>query len=290
MTVYTGHLRKMQVHYENSSQPVEYFLNLSDADGHISEDNKNISLNALLGKSLSIHFKQEIHCIACGRKTNKSFNQGHCYPCLMRLAACDKCIMSPEKCHFEEGTCREPQWGQDNCMSTHYVYLANSSGLKVGITRANQLPTRWIDQGAIQALAIYKVSQRYYSGLVEVLYKEQVSDRTQWQRMLKGQVETIDLLTYQKQLDEQFCEPIREMSHRLPEGAIETIDNDSMTEILYPVMEYPTKIKSFNLDKQAILEGTLMGIKGQYLLFDSGVINIRKFSGYHIDFIVTEVS
>jgi len=285
--VYTGHLRKMQTQYKDASTTVEYFLKLTDSHGNVNEENKKIALNTMLGKSISIHYKQAIHCVACGRKTNKSFNQGHCYPCLMRLAACDKCIMSPEKCHYEAGTCREPQWGLDNCMSTHYVYLANSSGLKVGITRASQLPVRWIDQGAIQALPIYKVSQRYYSGHVEVLYKEQVSDRTQWQRMLKGQVETMDLVSHQQQLNEQFLTAVTEMKETLKEkAAIITIENNSMTEIRYPVMEYPKKVKSFNLDKQAILEGTLMGIKGQYLILDTGVINIRKFSGYYIDFIV----
>ncbi len=286
MTVYTGHLRKIQVSYENSSKPVEYFLNLTDADGQVSEDNKNIALNALLGKSLSIHYKQEIHCVACGRKSKKSFNQGHCYPCLIRLASCDKCIMSPEKCHYEKNTCREPQWGIDNCMTDHYVYLANSSGVKVGITRANQIPTRWIDQGAIQALPIFKVSQRRYSGLLEVIYKTQVSDRTQWQRMLKGQVEKIDLIADQQQLIEQLAEEVTTLKNELGDGSIEAINATEMTEFVYPVIEYPSKIKSFNLDKQAIIEGTLMGIKGQYLIFDSGVINIRKFSGYHIDFII----
>ncbi len=286
MTVYTGHLRKMQVSYENSSKPVEYFLNLTDADGQVSEENKNIAVNSLLGKSLSIHYKQEIHCVACGRKSNKSFNQGHCYPCLIRLASCDKCIMSPEKCHYEQNTCREPQWGLDNCMTDHYVYLANSSGIKVGITRANQIPTRWIDQGAIQALPIFKVSQRRYSGLLEVIYKTQVSDRTQWQRMLKGQVEKIDLIAHQQQLIELLTEEVTTLKNELGDGSIEAINATEMTEFVYPVIEYPTKIKSFNLDKQAIIEGTLMGIKGQYLIFDSGVINIRKFSGYHIDLIV----
>lgn len=286
MTVYTGHLRKMQVNYENSSKPVEYFLNLTDADGQVNEENKNIAVNSLLGKSLSIHYKQEIHCVACGRKSNKSFNQGHCYPCLIRLASCDKCIMSPEKCHYEQNTCREPQWGIDNCMTDHYVYLANSSGIKVGITRANQIPTRWIDQGAIQALPIFKVSQRRYSGLLEVIYKTQVSDRTQWQRMLKGQVEKIDLIADQQQLIAQLTEEVTTLKNELGDGSIEAINATEMTEFVYPVIEYPTKIKSFNLDKQAIIEGTLMGIKGQYLIFDSGVINIRKFSGYHIDLII----
>lgn len=277
MTVYSGHLRKMRVQYENSFTPVEYFLTLA-------EGLPDISLNAMLGKRLTIRFKNEIHCVSCGRKSNKSFNQGHCYPCFTRLAACDKCIMSPEKCHYEQGTCREPQWGQENCMQAHYVYLANSSGIKVGITRGNQLPTRWIDQGAIQALAIFKVSQRYYSGLIEVLYKQKISDRTQWQRMLKGQVETMDLLQQQRELNGLFAEQIDDIKSDLPQDSIEMIDNDVITEILYPVDTYPQKVKSFNLDKQPVVEGTLMGIKAQYLILDTGVINMRKFSGYSIDF------
>lgn len=280
MTIYSGHLRKMQVQYKNSVTPVDYFLTLG-------EGLADVSLNAMLGKQLTIRFKNEIHCVSCGRKSNKSFNQGYCYPCFTRLAACDKCIMSPEKCHFEAGTCREPQWGQDHCMQSHYVYLANSSGLKVGITRGDQLPTRWIDQGAIQALAIFKVSQRYYSGLVEILYKQKISDRTQWQRMLKGQVEEMDLLQHQQELNELFSEQIEVLKSELPENAVETIENDAMTEILYPVEQYPQKVKSFNLDKQPLVEGTLLGIKGQYLILDTGVINVRKFSGYHIDFEVS---
>ncbi|WP_198262652.1 DUF2797 domain-containing protein [sulfur-oxidizing endosymbiont of Gigantopelta aegis] len=282
MTTYSGHLRKMHTHYENATTPVNYSLLLVDElEG---AEPQKIDLNALLGKRLIISYKNEIHCVACGRKSNKSFNQGHCYPCFTRLASCDKCIMSPEKCHFEQGTCREPQWGQDHCMQSHYVYLANSSGIKVGITRGDQLPTRWIDQGAIQALAIFKVSQRYYSGLMEILYKEKISDRTQWQRMLKGQVEEIDLLLHQEELQAFFAAQIEQLSAELPEGAVSKIDNEAMTEILYPVVEYPQKVKSFNLDKQALVEGVLMGIKGQYLILDTGVINIRKFSGYHVDF------
>lgn len=273
----------MQVRYENSSTPVEYFLNLEDKEP-ANENQQSITMNSLLGQQITIEYQQAIHCVACGRKTNKSFNQGHCYPCFTKLASCDKCIMSPEKCHFEQGTCREPQWGQDNCMQTHYVYLANSSGLKVGITRGNQVPTRWVDQGAIQALPIFQVSSRYYSGLVEVLYKQQISDRTQWQRMLKGQTEEIDLLQKQQELYEQFSDSVEEMAAQLPEQAIVHLDNDAITEICYPVLEFPQKVKSFNLDKQAMVEGTLLGIKGQYLILDTGVINIRKFSGYQVEF------
>lgn len=285
MTSYSGHLRKMQVQYHGADTPVEYFLNLYDADGQIRH--ADIALNPLLGKKLSFHYQQEIHCVACSRKTSKSFNQGHCYPCFTRLASCDKCIMSPEKCHYDQGTCREPQWGLDNCMQKHFVYLANSSGIKVGITRGSQIPTRWVDQGAIQALPVFQVSTRYYSGLVEVLYKQQVSDRTQWQRMLKGQVETIDLKKKQVELYELLSEQLEDLIQNLKaevmDNAIMHLDDNEVIEIQYPVLEYPTKIKSFNLDKQPFFEGVLMGIKGQYLILDTGVINIRKFAGYHIE-------
>lgn len=277
----TGHLRKMQVKYEDSSQPVEYSLMLTDAQGHTVE--APIALNALLGKKITIEYHNAIHCVACGRKTNKSFNQGHCYPCFKSLASCDQCIMSPEKCHYDQGTCREPQWGLENCMQPHYVYLANSSGLKVGITRGSQVPTRWVDQGAIQALPIFKVSSRYYSGLLEVLYKNEISDRTQWQRMLKGQVEEMDLLQKQQELYEQFSEQVSDLAADWPDDAIVHLDNEAITEICYPILEHPQKVKSFNLDKQALVEGTLLGIKGQYLILDTGVINIRKFAGYEVN-------
>ncbi len=282
MAIYQGYLRKMRVHYESAEKPVEYWLTMAEDD---ECEQQALLLNSLLEQRIRIRYKEQIRCIACARVSKKSFNQGYCYPCFSRLAACDKCIMSPQKCHYEQGTCREPQWGESHCMQSHYVYLANSSGLKVGITRGDQLPTRWIDQGAIQALPIFKVSQRYYSGLIEVIYKQQISDRTQWQRMLKGQVEPIDLLKHQQALYQQFYEPIEQLlaERGLAEDAIVHLDNEAMVEIQYPVISYPTKVKSFNLDKQALVEGVLMGIKGQYLILDTGVINIRKFSAYQVE-------
>jgi len=263
----------MQVHYTDKDEPVHYSMVLDD---------KQVPLNQLLEQKVSLHFDGQIHCVACGRKTRKSFNQGYCYPCLKKLAACDSCIISPEKCHYQAGTCREPEWGLQHCMQMHYVYLANSSGIKIGITRGDQLPVRWIDQGAVQGLAIYQVSSRYHSGLVEVIYKQEISDRTQWQRMLKGQVEPLDLLVEQHNLTNHFKDQIEELG--LPENAIIPLENGSITEIIYPVLDYPKKIKSFNLDKDPLVEGTLMGIKGQSLRLDTGVINIRKFTAYEIEF------
>ncbi len=148
---FEGPLHKMIV---NLASPVEYQLNFPVGTLHVHEQ---------LGKQIRLSSLQGIHCIHCGRKTSKSFSQGYCYPCFRSLAQCDICIVSPEKCHYDQGTCREPSWGEDHCMQDHVIYLSNTAGVKVGITRHTQLPTRWIDQGAVQALAILKVSKRYYS-------------------------------------------------------------------------------------------------------------------------------
>ena len=133
-----GALSKMAAQLD---APVQYSFRLGD---------ELLPVNPLIGKSLRLEFLGAIHCTHCGRKTKSSYSQGYCYPCMQKLAQCDICIMSPERCHYEAGTCREPSWGEQFCMTDHIVYLANSSGIKVGITRATQIPTRWIDQGAVQ--------------------------------------------------------------------------------------------------------------------------------------------
>jgi hypothetical protein len=51
----------------------------------------------------------------------------------------------------------------------------------------------------------------------------------------------------------------------------------------FPARQYPSKIVSFNLDKIPVVEGQLDAVKGQYLILDTGVINIRKYAGYLVD-------
>ncbi|WP_372876955.1 DUF2797 domain-containing protein [Spongiibacter marinus] len=244
---------------------------------------QSVPMNPLIGSRLTLAYQQQIHCVHCGRLSKKSFSQGYCYPCFQRLAQCDSCIVSPEKCHYFEGSCREPEWGEAHCMIDHIVYLANSSGVKVGITRGTQLPTRWIDQGAVAALPIFRVSNRLQSGLVESAYKAHVADKTSWQAMLKGTPPEQDLYARRDQLAEVCGEEIDALQKRFGLQAIQTIDDADVQHIRYPVVEYPTKVKSFNLDKVPLAEGTLMGIKGQYLIFDTGVINIRKYGGYQLE-------
>lgn len=245
---------------------------------------ENLGLNSLLEQSIQLEFQGQINCRHCQRLIKKSFSQGYCYPCFKKLAQCDACMMSPEKCHFHLGTCREPEWGERICFADHIVYLANSSGLKVGITRATQMPTRWLDQGAAQALPIARVASRRLSGLLEDLFRGQVSDRTNWRALLRGDAELIDLEAERDTLFSTFNTQISALQKEHGEGAIELLHTEPMHEFNYPVLAYPSKIVSHNLDKNPIVSGTLLGLKGQYIILDTGVMNLRKFTSYQISF------
>lgn len=265
-----GALSKMGARLE---LPVQYSLRLGEQD---------LDLNALLGQGVRLEYLGAIHCSHCGRKTKKSFSQGYCYPCFSKLAQCDTCIMSPERCHYAAGTCREPAWGEQFCMTDHVVYLANSSGAKVGITRATQVPTRWIDQGATQALPIMRVATRQQSGLVEDVLRSQVTDRTNWRAMLKGEAAPLDLAQLAGEIFEACHDGITTLQERFGLQAIQPLSDLAVVDIAYPVLAYPAKVASFDLEKTPVVEGTLQGIKGQYLIFDTGVINIRKFTAYQL--------
>lgn len=240
-----------------------------------------IPLNERLGSSIQILFSGKIFCTACGRKTSKSYSQGHCFPCSQRLASCDMCIVRPERCHYHLGTCREPDWGLKHCFKPHVIYLSNTTGLKVGITRQVQIPTRWLDQGAIQALPLFRVTSRFHAGLVEVAIAKHVADKTNWRALLKGDAEEKNMREEAISLLDRAKIDILEASKGF-EDDLERIDEPAQV-FLYPVLQYPDKIKSLNPEKNPEVSGTLLGIKGQYLILDTGVINIRKFTGYEIE-------
>jgi hypothetical protein len=266
--MYTGFLHKMRVEL---GTPVQYQLQLSDA---------TVEMHEAVGKRVKLQWLEKIQCIHCGRETRKSFNQGYCYPCFRSLAQCDICIVSPEKCHFDQGSCREPEWAEDHCMQDHIIYLSNTSGVKVGITRQSQIPTRWIDQGAVQALAVLKVSKRYHAGLVEVAFKEFLNDRTNWRNMLKDQYNREDLL----QIFQQLWPRARQtLSEDLLIDVEVIAEHSKPQDINYPALRFPQKISSYNLDKVPEIDDILTAIKGQYLIFESGVINIRKYAGYQVN-------
>ena len=268
--VAAGAVRKMKTELVD---PVSYTMLLGEYA---------IPMNQYLGQQLQLQFHGAINCIHCDRKTSKSFNQGYCYPCFKRLAQCDSCIVSPEKCHYAAGTCREPEWGEQHCMVDHIVYLANTSGTKVGITRGSQVPTRWMDQGATQARPIFRVSNRLQSGLVETAFKSHIADKTNWQAMLKSDAEPVDLEAVRQRLMVDCAGELNALLQTHGIQAITELPDEPDVHISYPVLEYPTKVKSLNLDKTPVIGGTLMGIKGQYLMFDTGVINMRKYGGYHV--------
>jgi hypothetical protein len=271
MSDWRGDLRKMRVELTDT---VRYTL---------FPDQAPLCLNDCLGQRLSLSFTGVIRCVECERTTKKSFNQGYCYPCFRKLAACDSCIMSPEKCHLAEGTCREPLWAETHCQVPHIVYLSNTSSVKVGITRSTQIPTRWIDQGATQAKPIARVQTRYHSGLLEVLFAREVGDRTAWQTMLKGNGEPQDLESVRQRIVSQCANGIADLTLQHGAAAFELIEDAPETLINYPVLSWPEKVKAHNFDKAPLVEGTLMGIKGQYLMLDTGVLNIRKFGGYEVE-------
>jgi len=270
MTKHIGNLHKMATTLAN---PVQYNLKLQE---------DIISINAMIGKNIYITFQNVINCKRCGRKTSKSFAQGFCFPCFKNAPENAPCIIHPEKCEGHLGKGRDPEWEQKHHVQDHIVYLAVSSGLKVGVTRSTQVPTRWIDQGAWKAIALAKTPNRYLAGSIEVALKEHVSDKTQWQKMLKNEIpEGIDLAAE------------KEKMHALLPTDLQMYyaKNNDVTEINYPVLQYPTKVKSLTLDKTPTIQNTLVGIKGQYLLFEDGsAFNVRRHTGYLVEIKIGETA
>jgi hypothetical protein len=243
----------------------------------------HVAANDLIGLKIRLTFMGEINCTECGKKTKKPYSGGYCYPCSIKLPECDMCILKPELCHFKSGTCRDSAWGELNCNIPHFIYLANSSGLKVGITRTTQVPTRWIDQGASFALPIFKVKTRLQSGLIEKLISSEINDKTDWRKMLKGNIEEIDLEEKRDEIFEMFASELDHLDEEFGGSALEFLENENVTKITYPVTKYPEKVSSLSFEKNSVIEDVLVGIKGQYLIFSNGVINIRNQTGYKIE-------
>ena len=266
-------LRKLKTQYHN---PVEYYASVGE---------QSIFLNPFIGQPINLSYTGNIYCIQCGRKTKTSFQQGFCFPCFRRLQECGLCVIHPERCRVEEG-CPKDDWAHTQCDASHIVYLANGSGLKVGITRESQVPTRWIDQGAAQAIPLFHTTNRYQAGVIEVLLKKYVSDRTDWRVMLRGEAPLLDLISLREELLLKVEEELDPIIAHWNSGDIEPVNTNSVTFLSYPVLEYPHKISTLSLDQQSVIQGRLLGIKGQYLILDTGVINIRKFSGYEVEFVM----
>lgn len=266
----TGTLRKMVT---SLRECVQYQIPIGESFFQVSER---------VGSCLEIRYTGNINCIACRREITKTFNQGYCYPCYRSLAECDLCILRPETCHYHLGTCRDAGWADGHCMQDHVVYLANTSGIKVGITRSEQIPNRWIDQGARQAIAMFRVKSRFHSGLIEAAIGKQLSDRTDWRKMLRGHPPEVDMQKLRTSVYREFKFKLENLGCIHNDFEWEYLQDDPIL-IDYPVKVFPEKVAALNLDKQSKICGQLTGIKGQYLIMDCGVINIRKFSGYEVE-------
>ncbi|PJJ09503.1 uncharacterized protein DUF2797 [Flavobacterium sp. 1] len=256
---YQGVLSKMQTEFGN---PIQYYLVF---------ENSFLNMNQLLNKELEIHF-EGYQCLNCGKK-KKIFRQGFCYDCFYSSPAVGDWIMKPELSTAHLGIAdRDLDYEQKVQLQPHIVYLALSSEVKVGVTRKTQMPTRWIDQGATQAISIVEVPNRYLAGITEVALKNHYVDKTNWRKMLQNDVVPTDLIAEKLKVENLIPAEVHEFYH---------LDKNDLYEMHFPVLNYPKKIASLSLDKTPHFKGKLTGIKGQYLIFEDGtVFNVRGFEGY----------
>lgn len=257
---YQGVLRKMKSEIGN---PIQYYL-LFEGDF--------LNLNQVLNKSLSIN-RIGYQCLNCG-EDRPIYRQGFCKGCFFEIPAAGDWIMRPElsTAHLDRED-RDLDYEKQVQLQPHIVYLANSSNIKVGVTRKSQIPTRWIDQGAHEAIEIVEVPNRYLAGITEVALKDHISDKTNWRKMLTNEVADLDLVEFRNKLRQYIPE----------EAANYYIESNTETHMEFPVLQYPQKVKSLNLDRTPSYQGVLKGVKGQYLLFgDNTVFNVRGSEGYVI--------
>ena len=255
---YRGVLKKMLTEI---GQPIQYYL-VFESDF--------LNVNQLMDKQLSINF-EGYQCLNCGLE-KKIFRMGFCYDCFYKVPQAADWVIRPElsKAHLGQED-RDLEYESKMQLQPHIVYLANSSSVKVGVTRKSQVPTRWIDQGAHEAIEIVEVPTRYLAGVTEVALKDHVSDKTNWRAMLKNDIKDEDLVAWRNRLEPYIPEEAKEYF----------IASNKETMLDFPVHRYVEKPKSLNLEKTPYYEGVLKGIKGQYLLFeDDTVFNVRSNEGY----------
>lgn len=256
-----GNIIKMRT---EQGYPVNYYLPVG---------NSELYLNDLIGKQIRLEFTGRINCISCGKQTKSSFGQGFCYNCLQTSPEASESVLRPELSKAHLGIARDLEWAKEHDLIDHFVYLASSSDLKVGVTRHHQVPTRWIDQGANAAIVIAKTPNRHIAGIIEVWLKQHLGDKTNWREMLQNKVADIDLQS--EKIKALALLPSELSKYALHQSEITTID--------YPVIKYPEKVQSISFDNIPIVESELQGIKGQYMLFENGtVLNIRKHNGYYL--------
>tara|TARA_R110002073_G_scaffold89852_6_gene212486 strand:+ start:6004 stop:6795 length:792 start_codon:yes stop_codon:yes gene_type:complete len=258
---YQGVLKKM---ITENNDVIQYYLDM---------ETDFINMNQLLSKELELFFVK-YECLNC-HLDRPIYRQGFCKSCFFDTPRAGDWIMRPELSTAHLGKeDRDLAYEKAAQLQPHIVYLANSSNVKVGVTRKQQVPTRWIDQGAHEAIEIVEVPNRYLAGITEVALKEHVADKTNWRKMLKNDIEDANLVEWQQKLRTYIPEEVQEYF----------IENNKETELHFPVHQYPEKPKSLNLVKEKNYKGKLVGIKGQYLIFeDQTVFNVRANEGLVVD-------
>ena len=252
--------------------PVRYYLRLAadgDGDGAVEPDRTpviELALNPLIGRWLRVESQGRITCQHCGARTRRSYAQGYCYRCFTTLARCDLCVMSPDRCHYDQGTCREPDWADGFCMMPHTVYVAVTSGPKVGITRSGREFERWADQGAQSAMRLLDAPTRKAAGIAEATLARALSDRTVWRDLVSRPAPDCGLPQLAADLRASFETGL---------SGVRWLDAEPVTTLGYPIERYSPPDRR-RLSDDGAIEGRLCGIRGQYLLFDEFVFNIRE--------------
>jgi hypothetical protein len=238
---------------------------------------EEICMNDYLGREISFEFTGLINCIACGKPVRTSLGQGFCYNCFQTAPEASESVLQPELSRAHFGIARSMEYAVTHDLIDHFVYLAQSPGLKVGVTRYHQVPTRWIDQGAIAAIPVARTPNRHIAGIAEVWLKQFYSDKTNWRDMLQNKDPfPVDLTGEKRKVKNILTAELRKYYY----------EPDEITHIRYPVLKYPIKAVSHSFDKDHLFSGILTGIRGQYLILDDGkVLNVRKHNGYFIKLI-----
>ena len=266
---WTGNIRKMKSILNEGK--VSYTLPLYD----VLNKGEEVDMNSLIGKNIQLRFHDQINCVVTGRKVNKTYGDGLSYDAWRTSPMAVESVIRPELSRIHEGIAlRDEAWEREHHLAPHITYLSLTSGIKVGVTRDHQIPTRWIDQGAVQAIVLAETPYRQAAGLIEVALKEFVADKTNWRKMLTNTIEDTTPLEEKK----------AELVEFLPSDLSEFVaESDEITNIEFPVLTYPTKVKSLKFNKAPLIEKKLLGIKGQYLLLeDDLVLNLRSQAGYKI--------
>ena len=255
--MFSGVFKKMiSIH----DDPVRYILDFED---------DLLFLNQSIGKNFKI-YKTGYCCLSCNDNI-EIFANGFCKKCFFESPMSGDWVMKPElsKAHLGVED-RNIDYEKKIQLQSHIVYLSKTSGIKVGVTRSNNMTSRWIDQGAVEAIQLIEVPNRYLAGVAEVKLKDKFSDKTNWRKMLTSNIDESDIISDKKIAFEALGSDF-EKYFKI---------NSQLIKFNYQIQQPVESVKSVSLKKSNDVEGKLIGVKGQYLIFeDSTVFNVRSNEG-----------